>query len=147
MELYQIILLVLAVIIAGIYIYKRVTGKDILRHIVLSRPVVAAAAAAAEAVYHMWPEKRELKILNTVMKASVEATEIAEKAWRMGNLEKEDRNRMAKALVKDTLAKAYIEITPQIEMIVDGVIEAVCMVLPHENKLIGEEAVVGEIGN
>ena len=42
MELYQIILLVLAAIMAGLYIYKRITGKDILRGVMISRPVIAA---------------------------------------------------------------------------------------------------------
>lgn len=42
LNIYQIILLALAAIIAGLYIYKRITGKDILRGIMLSRPVVSA---------------------------------------------------------------------------------------------------------
>ena len=68
------------------------------------------------------------------MQAAIKGAEIAEKAWKMGNLTKEERNPYAKALVKETLTNAGIEITPQITMIVDGVIEAVCFVLPHEKK-------------
>ena len=144
MELYQIVLLVLAAIIFGLHIYKRITGKDILRHIMLSKPVIKALGATVEAVYHIWPEHKELKIVYTVMEAAIEAAEIAEKAWQMGNLDKEDRNAFAKGLVKDTLAKAGIEVTPQIELIVAGVIEAVCIVLPHEKHAVADPAVVGE---
>ena len=122
------------VIVAALYIYKRITGKDILRGIMLSRPVVAALGAAVEAVCNIWPDKKILKIIHTVMKAGIEGAEIAEKAWKMGNLEKDERNAYAKKLVKETLAKAGIEITPQIELIIGGVIEAVCILLPHENK-------------
>lgn len=73
------------------------------------------------------------------MKAAIEGAEIAEKAWKMGNLEKDERNAYAKKLVKETLDKAGIEITPQVELIVAGVIEAVCIVLPHEKKEAYEE--------
>lgn len=118
---------------AGLYIYKRVTGKDILRHIMLSRPVVKALGATVEAIYHIWPERREFAIVHTVMLAAIDAAEVAEQAWHLGNLEREDRNKFAKALVKDTLIKAGITMTSQIELIVAGVIEAVCIVLPHEN--------------
>ena len=72
--------------------------------------------------------------MHTVMKAAIEGAEIAEKAWQMGNLDKDERNAYAKKLVKETLAKAGIEVTPQIELIVSGIIEAVCIVLPHEDK-------------
>lgn len=73
------------------------------------------------------------------MQAAIKGAEIAEKAWKMGNLTKEERNPYAKALVKETLTNAGIEITPQIAMIVDGVIEAVCFVLPHASKKENEE--------
>ena len=139
MELYQIILLVLAAIVAGLYVYKRITGKDILRGIMLSRPVVSALGAAVEAVCNIWPDKKILKTIHTVMKAAIEGAEIAEKAWKMGNLEKDERNAYAKKLVKETLAKAGIEVTPQVELIIGGVIEAVCILLPHENKKADNE--------
>lgn len=134
MKLYQIILQVLAVIMAGLYIYKRITGKDILRNIMISRPVIVAQGATAEAIYNIWPDEKGLEIVKTVMSAAIEGAEIAEKAWKMGNLDKDERNTYAKKLVKETLSKAGIEITPQIEMIVSGIIEAVCIVLPHEDK-------------
>ena len=147
MELYQIILLILAVIVAALYIYKAVTGKDILRGIMLSKPVIMGVGAAVEAVANIWPEKHELYVVQTVMKAAIEGAEIAEKAWKMGNLEKEDRNPYAKALVRETLSKTGITITPQIEMIISGVIEAVCIVLPHEKKPNLVPEVVGNVGD
>ena len=137
MNVYQIVLLALAVIVAGLYIYKRITGKDILRGILISRPVVKAQGATVEAVYKIWPEKKELQTVYTVMTAAIDATEVAEKAWQMGNLERDERNAFAKSLVKDTLTKAGITITPQIEMIIAGVIEAVCIVLPHGMNVDG----------
>lgn len=105
-----------------------------LKSIVLSRPVIIGLQAACDAVYNIWPERKELKIVSTVMRAAIEGAQIAEKAWQMGNLAKEERNAYAKSLVKEALGKAGIEITSQIAMIIDGVIEAVCIILPHEKK-------------
>ena len=117
-----------------LYFIKRFTGIDILKRIVLSRPVIAGLQVACDAIYNIWPERKELKTVSTVMKAAIEGAEIAEKAWKLGNLAKQERNAYAKTLIKETLDKAGIEITPQIAMIIDGVIEAVCMVLPHEKN-------------
>lgn len=49
MEIYQILILVFAVILAGLYVYKRITGIDLLQKIALTQPVIAAVAAAVEA--------------------------------------------------------------------------------------------------
>lgn len=92
-----------------------------------------------EAVYKIWPEKALLKTVYTIMQAAIESAEIAEKAWKMGNLEKEERNVYAKKLVKEAVNKVGITITPQIEMVINGAIEAVCMVLPHEKKPEAQE--------
>lgn len=65
------------------------------------------------------------------MKAGAESAELAENAWLMGELSREERNPYAKNLAKKTLIKAGIEVTPQIELIISGIIEAMCMLLPH----------------
>lgn len=152
MELYQVVLLVIGVLIAGLYIYKRVTGKDILRYIMLSKPIIKGLGVAVETIYRVWPASAPLKVVYTVTKAAIEGAEVAEKAWQIGNLNKEDRNAFAKALVRDTLNQAGITVTPQVEAIVAGVIEAVCIVLPHENTSnsvesnTNENKIVGNIG-
>ena len=127
--------------------YKRITGKDLLRHVMLSRPVISALGATVEAIYKIWPEQTALKTVHTIITAAIEGAEIAEKAWKMGNLEKDERNIYAKTLVKEVLDKAGITVTPQVEMIVSGVIEAVCIVLPHEKKQDVIPEVVGNIGD
>lgn len=88
---------------------------------------------------NLWPDRKELKVVHTVMKAAIEGAEIAEKAWKLGNIPKDERNAFAKGLVKETLEKAGIVITPQIEMIIAGAIEATCIVLPHEKKKQNDE--------
>ena len=133
MELYQIVLLVLGLIIVGLYLYKRFTGTDILKMIVMSRPVVVALTAVIEALYKLVPSKT-LRVIKTILNAAVDATEVAEKAWQMGQLTREERNPYAKQLAREILEKAGIEITAQVEAIINGVIEMTCMVLPHGLK-------------
>ena len=69
-----------------------------------------------------------------MLDASVEGAELAEKAWLLGNLEREERNPFAKEVAYDLLETVGIEITVQIEAIVAGIIEMTCMVLPHGVK-------------
>ena len=130
MELYQIIQLVLALVVAGLVIYKRCTGTDLLKMVVMSKPVVVALTAVIEALYKLVPSKT-LKVIKTVLNAAVDATEFAEQAWLAGNLSREERNPKAKELAREMLEKAGIEVTSQIEAIINGVIEMTCMVLPH----------------
>ena len=51
----------------------------------------------------------------------------------MDKLPKEERNAYAKLLIGEKLAAAGIEVTPQIEQVIDGVIAIVCMLMPHES--------------
>ena len=50
----------------------------------------------------------------------------------MDKLPKEERNAYAKLLIGEKLA-AGIEVTQQIEQVIDGVIAIVCMLMPHES--------------
>lgn len=120
----------LVFLIAGLYIYNRFTGTDLLRKVVMSKPVIVALTSLMDAVCKILPNKT-LKIISTVLDAAVDATEVAEKTWLMGELSREDRNPYAKSLARQVLVMAGIEVTPQIEAIISGVIEMTCMVLPH----------------
>lgn len=123
----------IGVIIAGLYIYKRFTGVDILKNIALLRPVIDAMAAAVAAVYKVLPHKESEDIVEKIAKAAVKGAEMAEAAWKAGKLPKEERNAYAKKWIADTLFEAGIEITDQVKAIIDGAIEATCMILPHES--------------
>ena len=122
----------IGVIIAGLYIYKRFTGVDILKNIALLRPVIDAMAAAVTAVYKVLPHKESEDIVEKIAKAAVKGAEMAEAAWKAGKLPKEERNAYAKRWIADTLFEAGIEVTDQVKAIIDGAIEATCMILPHD---------------
>lgn len=102
MELYQILIIAVSVIIGGLFIYKRLTGVDVLKNIALVRPVVNAIAAAVTAVYNVLPHKEDEKTVETIVKAAIKGAEMAEAAWRGQQLTKEERNTFAKVWIADT---------------------------------------------
>lgn len=71
------------------------------------------------------------KTIVIVLEAAGEGTETAEELWKLGELPKDERNDYAKKIAADVLSKAGIEITEQIQMIINGSIEMVCMLMPH----------------
>lgn len=140
MDFYAIMLLIFAAIVSGLYLYYRVTGVNLLKAVILSRPVVSAVASAVDAIQKVWPNDT-LNIVHKALIAGADATEIAEKLWLMGQLERDERNAYAKGLAYATLEAAGIVIDDRIIAIVSGIIEATCMLLPHgvEPETVEEE--------
>lgn len=66
-----------------------------------------------------------------VLEAACTGAETAENLWLMGQLPKEERNEYAQLVVADILKKAGINVTEQIQAIIDGGIEMMCLLLPH----------------
>lgn len=94
------------------------------------KPVVVAVGATLKAVSSALPSE-DLAILVTVIEAACEGAKTAEELWLMGTMPKEDRNDYAQLLVADTLKKAGVEVTEQIQAIIDGGIEMMCLLMPH----------------
>ena len=141
MEWYNILLAVLCIVVIGLYLYKRFTGTDLLKTVVMSKPVLVAQKSVINALYDVVPNET-LRIIKLALNAGVEATELAEKAWLMGTLAKEERNPYAKQLAKEMLETVGVEVNEKIDVIIAGVIEMACMVLPHgvEPQLQEQEA-------
>lgn len=133
MKLYEIIIIVVAIIVVAMYLCKRLTGVDLLHYFALTKPVITALASAVDAVYKLWPNDT-LKIAHTVLKAGSQGAQFAEEAWQIGQIDKEQRNDYAKDLARKMIVEAGFELTDQIEKIVDGIIEVTCMLLPHGVK-------------
>lgn len=130
MEMYQIILLAVAAVIGVLYVFQRLTGVSILEKIIHWRPVVVAIGATLKAVAGALPSEDLNKVI-IVLEAACTGAETAESLWLMGQLPKEERNEYAQLLVADVLKKAGIEVTEQVQMIIDGGIEMMCMLMPH----------------
>lgn len=57
MEWYHILLIVFAAVIVGLYVYKRFTGVDLLKAVVMSRPVLVALSSVIEAIDKLFPSE------------------------------------------------------------------------------------------
>lgn len=130
METYQIVVLVFAGILGIIYIAQRMTGHHILETVIQWKPVLAAITALVKAVAGILPSPY-FKTIVDVLEAAGEGAETAEELWKLGGLQKDERNAKAKEIAAGILEKAGIEVTDQIRMIIDGAIEMVCILMPH----------------
>lgn len=122
MELYQVVLLVVAAGIAVLYFIQRFTGVNYIHMIVQWKPVQAAITALVKAVSNILPSPY-FKTIVAVLEAAGEGAETAEELWKLGELPMEERNAYAKEIAAEVLTKAGIEVTEQIQMIIDGAIE------------------------
>lgn len=130
MELYHIVQLVIALIAGVLYILQRCFGFNALEKIVHWKPVLISLGVMLKAVSGAMPGS-ELKSVIAIFEAACAGAETAENLWLMGKLPKEERNAHANALIAGVLEDAGIEVTPQIQMIVAGAIEMICMLMPH----------------
>ena len=121
MNAYEITLLCVIGAIVAVWLVDRFTGGHITEKIIQWHPVLAALTALTSAVSAVLPSSY-FATLNVILKAVCDGTVTAEQLWKMDKLPKEERN-----------AYAGIEVTPQIEQVIDGVIAIVCMLMPHES--------------
>ena len=137
MNAYEITLLCVIGVIVAVWLVDRFTGGHITEKIIQWHPVLAALPALTSAVSAVLPSSY-FATLNVILKAVCDGTVTAEQLWKMDKLPKEERNDYAKLLIGEKLAAAGIEVTPQIEQVIDGVIAIVCMLMPHESDKDGK---------
>lgn len=137
MEGYQIILLAVAAAVGILYIVQRFTGFNLLEKIIQWRPVAVALGATLKAVAGALPSE-DLKLVINVLEAACNGAKVAEDLWLMGQLPKEERNEYAQLVVAKVLKDAGIQVTEQIQMIIDGGIEMMCLLMPHGLEPAGE---------
>ena len=139
MELYQIILLVVATGIGILYIIQRITGVGLMEKIIRWKPVAVAVGVTLKAVSGALPSDDQDKAV-VVLEAACNAAKTAEELWAMGKLPKEERNEYAQLIVAGVMKEAGIQVTEQIQAIIDGGIEIMCLLLPHSVEPKTEEA-------
>ena len=130
MNTYQIVFLCIAAAVLVVYMIDRFTGRKITMTIIQWRPALVALTALADAIASVLPSS-QFPIVATVLKAASDATQEAERLYLMSQLQKDERNAYAKTLISEVLQEAGIEVTTQIEQIIDGCIAVVCMLMPH----------------
>jgi hypothetical protein len=138
MNIYQIIFLCTAAAVLTVYLVDRFTGRKLTLAIIQWRPALIALTALCNAIAAVLPSSY-FPTVAAVLKAASDATQQAEKLYLMGELPKDERNDYAQLLIAGILRDAGIDVTDQVQEIIDGCIAVVCMLMPH-----GVEPVVPE---
>jgi len=138
MNTYHIVFLCIAAAVFAAYLVDRFTGRKITLAIIQWQPALTALVALSDAIAAVLPSSH-FPIVATVLKAASNATQQAEKLYIMGDLPKAERNEYAQLLIAEVLRDAGIDVTEQVQEIIDGCIAVVCMLMPH-----GVEPIVPE---
>lgn len=138
MDTYGIVLLCIVGAVLTVWLIDRLTHGAIIAKIVQWHPVLTAMTALVSAVATVLPSEY-FKTVNTILRAVCDGTVTAEELWKMDKLDKSERNAYAKKIIASKLSSAGIEVTQQIEQVIDGVIAVVCMLLPHETHEVLSE--------
>ena len=138
MNTYQIVFFCFACMIVAAYLIDLFTGRKLTLAIIQWRPALIALTAFCDAIAAVLPSSH-FPIVATVLRAASAATQQSEKLYLMGELPKNERNEFAQLLIAEVLRDAGIEVTEQVQEIIDGCIAVVCMLMPH-----GVEPVVPE---
>ena len=144
MNVYQIIFLCIASAVLVAYLIDRFTDRKITLAIIQWRPSLVALTALCDAVAAVLPSSY-FPTVSTVLRAASNATQQAEEFYLMGKLPKDERNEFAQLLIADVLREAGIDVTEQVQEIIDGCIAVVCMLMPHgvePKNLVSEPAAV-----
>lgn len=131
MNVYQIVFLCMAAAVLAAYLIDRFTGRKITLAIIQWQPALVALTALCDAIAGVLPSS-QFPIVATVLRAASDATQQAEKLYLMGRLPKEQRNEYAQLLIADVLKAADVDVTEQVQEIIDGCIAVVCMLMPHD---------------
>lgn len=126
----NIIFLSIVAALVVLFVVDKLTNHAILKTILQWRPALAALTALAKAVSAVLPSSN-FAIAVTVLDAASRATQKAEELYKLSELPKEERNTYAKQMISATLTEAGIEVTEQVQQIIDGCIAIICMLMPH----------------
>lgn len=142
MNIYQIIFLCTAAAVLTVYLVDRFTGRKLTLAIIQWRPALIALTALCNAIAAVLPSSY-FPTVAAVLKAASDATQQAEKLYLMGELPKDERNDYAQLLIAGILRDAGIDVTDQVQEIIDGCIAVVCMLMPHGvNPIVPEGEVI-----
>ena len=111
-------------------------GKNYLQFSNLINPILTSLSAVLHAVGTVAKDNSALAIMSSVISGAIDAAGYAEKLWLDGEIDKEKRPQYAQEHIERMLAALSIEITPQIQSIIQGAISLTCYLMPHheENK-------------
>lgn len=126
----NIIFLSIIGILIVLFLIDKFTNHTILQTILQWKPALAALTALAKAIASALPSS-DFALAVTILEAASKATQRAEELYKLNALPKEDRNAYAQTMIAQILSDAGIEVTAQVQQIIDGCIAVICLLMPH----------------
>ena len=114
-------------------------GVDLNGIIAEAKSVTAALTNMAEVVTPFLSDSKATDVTAKIIAYANVATNRAEQLYKVGELPKDQRNKAARDYVYDTLKLAGVEITPEVERLTAGAIEAAVYTLKPLDKADEEE--------
>jgi len=137
-EIMLVVLLSVAVVLIAVFVavpqFKR-KGVDVDGVIDLTKRVIAQANKTMDTIRPFLPEGGGLDVFAKITAAATVAVGNAEKLAQIGQLPADQREDEARKYMFDALALAGIEITPEIDRLIDGAIVNAVRLLPKTNMM------------
>lgn len=127
-----------AILLIGMIICY-IIRKDYFKYSKLLIPILKALLTVLKTVGGFTGGSPTLTIAAQVVSVAIEAAGEAEKLWLAGQLDKAARPAYAQEYIVNLLSKANIEITENIQGIIQGAISLTCFLMPHYSEEIVEK--------
>ena len=115
-----------------------IVRKDYFKYSQLLIPILKALLTVLKAVGGFTNSSPALTIAAQVVSVAIEAAGEAEKLWLAGQLDKAARPAYAQEYIVNLLSKANIEVTENIQNIVQGAISLTCFLMPHYSEEVNK---------
>ena len=138
----QTLIIVLAIVaavavITGILVpFLRKRGVDLDKVLTQTQNAINTASTAFALVKPFIDDKQSVDVVDKVFAAANTGVGNAEQLCKLSKIDKEERHAAAVAYVHDTLKLTGIEITPEIEALTEGAIQASVNALGHKVKTV-----------
>jgi len=90
---------------------------------------------ALDTVTPFLPDTPQVDKLKTIADAAEIGVGQAQQLYRIGQLDPEERKGEAQRFIREAVQLAGIEVTPEVNRVIDGAIEAKVLLLPKSNLL------------
>jgi len=138
MDMLYLLLIILGILAAIALIIKIVLphlaskGIDVKAALDKAANAAATASKALEALRPFIKDSVDVNILDKIMAAAHAGVGNAEQLYLIGQLKPEERNAAAKDYIAKTLKLANIEVTPEIEVVINSALESSVLDLGHK---------------
>ena len=138
MDMLYLLLIILGILAAIALIIKIVLphlaskGIDVKAALDKAANAAATASKALEALRPFIKDSVDVNILDKIMAAAHAGVGNAEQLYHIGQLKPEERNAAAKDYIAKTLKLANIEVTPEIEVVINSALESSVLDLGHK---------------